>query len=279
MSALDLMGYRRAQGGAGARNHVLVLPSVVCSTRVAEQVAGDEAVSVTHQHGCGQVGDDVKNSSRLFVGMATNPNVAGVVVVGLGCETIGGPGLAEEIARAHQHVAFVGIQACGGSAATVAAGTAEREALVEAARRLEREPVAASALRVGLDDPSAPFAASLAAALEEVGASLVLPGSSQRGELAHAELAAAGVTVIVAWCGPGVGPRSFPVVPVLSVSGDPVLAAALGEDFDDLVEPGDTAVAGARLAAAAAACFSGKACAAERRGAAEFTLPRLARSM
>lgn len=279
MSTLELLGYPRAHGGAGARNHVLVLPSVVCSTRVAEQVAGDEAVSVTHQHGCGQVGDDVTNSSRLFVGMATNPNVAGVVVVGLGCETIGGPGLAEEIARAHQQVAFVGIQDCGGSAATVAAGTAEREALVQAARRLERQPVPAASLRVGLDDPDAPFAASLAAALKEAGASLVLPSGHLRAELAHAELAAAGATVIVAWCGPGEGPRSFAVVPVLSVSGDPELAAALGEDFDDRVDPADPEAAGARLAAAAAACFSGEPCAAERRGAAEFTLPRLARSM
>ena len=53
-----------------------------------------------------------------------------------------------------------------------------------------------------------------------------------RGALHHPELAASGAQIIVAWCGPGEGPRGFAVCPVIAVAGDPDLYAALGDDFD-----------------------------------------------
>ena len=41
MSAPPLLGFKRGDGRFGVRNHVLVLPSVVCSSHVAFTVAGD----------------------------------------------------------------------------------------------------------------------------------------------------------------------------------------------------------------------------------------------
>ncbi|MCU1491540.1 MAG: putative altronate dehydratase [Acidimicrobiaceae bacterium] len=281
--AETLFGYHRDGGAVGARNHVLVLPSVVCSTRVARQIAGSAAVAVTHQHGCGQVGDDVALTSRLFIGVAAHPNVASVLVVGLGCETIGGDGLAEAIRAEGQRVEFVGIQECGGSAATVERGLHLLEALLDEAAVAERATAPLVALRVGLDDPRAPFAHELAERAEDVGMTLLLPDTpGPFGELCHAELASAGAQVIVASCGPGEGPRSFATCPVLSVSSDASLFAALGEDFD-LGPDGDNAMdpelIADQLITAACSVFNGGATAAERRGAAEFTLRRLTRSM
>ena len=35
---MNFMGYRRANGTVGTRNHVLVLPTVICASAVAEMI-------------------------------------------------------------------------------------------------------------------------------------------------------------------------------------------------------------------------------------------------
>ncbi len=141
-------GYRRHDGRIGVRNHVLILPSVVCSNtavqRIAERVP--EAVFVTHQHGCSQVGDDVEQTRRTLIGYATNPNVAGVLVISLGCETIEGDKVAQAIADTGQDTEFLGIQESGGIRATVELGVAKLHALLERAAKHEREDVPVSEL-------------------------------------------------------------------------------------------------------------------------------------
>lgn len=84
-----LWGYRRPDGRVGIRNHVLVLPTIVCATQAAKNVTElvQGTVSFIHQHGCAQVGVDYDQTFRTYVGMGTNPNVYGVIVMGLGCET------------------------------------------------------------------------------------------------------------------------------------------------------------------------------------------------
>ena len=87
LTTRTFMGYRRAHSGrAGVRNLVLIIPSVVCSNTVVQRIAQQvpECVFVTHQHGCSQVGDDVEQTRATLIGYATNPNVAGVLVVSLG---------------------------------------------------------------------------------------------------------------------------------------------------------------------------------------------------
>lgn len=131
-------GYRRADGRVGTRNVIAVLTTVNCSATVAKQIvrrteveladlAGvDGAVAVTHGTGCGMAnaGEGWDILRRTLVGYARNPNVAGVVVVGLGCEinTIGGVvgdlGLDDSIP-----VADFTIQDAGGTAAAVRRGS------------------------------------------------------------------------------------------------------------------------------------------------------------
>ena len=76
---------------AGCRSHLLVLPSVVCATRVAADIAEAlGAVTITHQHGCSQVGDDGDRTRIAFAQIASNPNVVAALIIGLGCETVQG---------------------------------------------------------------------------------------------------------------------------------------------------------------------------------------------
>jgi altronate dehydratase len=266
-------GFPRPDGRVGARNDILVLPSVVCSTRAAQRVAEGHAVAIVHQHGCGHVGDDVEHTERAFLAIATSPNVGGVVVVGLGCETIQGARLARRIQERGQRVEFVGIQAEGGVRRTVQRGRGAVAGLREELDGLGREPARPRRLVVGID-ADGPLAEEVCAAASRCGAR-VARGCGPAGPQRHVQLAAAGAQVIVSLRGRGQGPVGFAVCPVLAVAGDPALFRALRDDFD--LDGG--AVGGDTIVTRAVAVFNGELTAAERRGARELVLRRLAPSM
>jgi altronate dehydratase large subunit len=152
---MKFMGYRRADGKAGIRNHVLILSAVVCANRVARGIADmvSGAVWVEHQNGCTQLGADLELSKRVLVAHGAHPNVFGVVVVGLGCETLRAQAVAEEIRAAcpGKPVKLVIIQDEGGSVKATAAGAvAAREMLGQASREVRVE-IDASELILGTE--------------------------------------------------------------------------------------------------------------------------------
>lgn len=274
-----LTGFVRAGGRTGARNHILVLPSVVCATHAAGEIAADgRAIVLTHQHGCLHVGDDARHTEAALVGVATNPNVGGVVVASLGCETIQGRRLARRIGECGQRVRFVGIQEEGGTAVAVARGREAVSTLAAEATVDTRAPAGAAGLIVGIDaavDDDLVF--DLRAALEVRGArSLVSPRPGAEG---HVALAGDGAAVIVSLLAGDRVPLGFAVCPVLAVGREPVLLEALRDDFDlDAVGASSPALA-ARVADAVLRTCDGARTAAERRGARDFVLHRLAMTM
>ncbi|QLH84263.1 UxaA family hydrolase [Halosimplex pelagicum] len=121
----------RGDRGVGVRDTVLVLPSVICSREVADRIADrvPGAVSAPHDHGCGQIGADKAQTHRTFLGVGANPNVAGTVVVGLGCESIQSDDVAADLADLGVPVRETAIQDAGGTDATVEAGVEAVEEL------------------------------------------------------------------------------------------------------------------------------------------------------
>jgi altronate dehydratase large subunit len=83
-------GYKRSEDSIGVRDRVLVLPSVICSHIVADRIADgiEDAVSAPHDHGCAQIGSDHDQTKRTLLNVAQNPNIAGTLVIGLGCEHV-----------------------------------------------------------------------------------------------------------------------------------------------------------------------------------------------
>jgi altronate dehydratase large subunit len=146
-------GYLRRDGRAGVRNHVLILPSVICAAHTAMEIAQHVpgTVGVCHQHGCAQVGPDAEQTFRTLAGTGASPNVFGVVVVGLGCESISAERLAAAIAETGKPVEVVMIQEQGGSRRAAAVGARLAERLVEASRQVERQPLNVSELVVGTE--------------------------------------------------------------------------------------------------------------------------------
>jgi altronate dehydratase large subunit len=146
-------GYRRANGGVGVRNHVLVIPSVMCANHVVDRIgrAVPDVVTVTHPTGCAQVGADFEQTKRTMAGFAANPNVGAVLVVGLGCETNESKALTQEIASRGQRVEVLGIQETGGTTETIARGIEMARALLAEAAAHQRETCSVSDLILGTE--------------------------------------------------------------------------------------------------------------------------------
>ncbi|MBE3102927.1 MAG: UxaA family hydrolase [Bacilli bacterium] len=147
------MGYRRPDGKVGVRNHVLILPTITCATQAAKQITElvHGTVSFIHQHGCAQVGIDYDQTFRTYVGMGANPNVYGVVVLGLGCETHQARSVAAELAKTNKPVKVVSIQDHGGTLMAIAEGAKIAAQMVQDASAQTRELCDFSELIIGTE--------------------------------------------------------------------------------------------------------------------------------
>lgn len=151
-------GYRRADGRAATRNEVWVLPTVGCVGITAEEVARaarerhagaiDGIHAFPHPHGCSQLGDDLAGTRALLAGLAANPNAAGVLLLGLGCESNQLDALVSAVPEAQRgKLRVLTSQAAGDELAAAAALIAE---LVEQASPARREALPLSELVIGL---------------------------------------------------------------------------------------------------------------------------------
>ncbi|WP_340371428.1 UxaA family hydrolase [Peribacillus sp. FSL E2-0218] len=145
-------GYRRTDGKVGIRNHVLLLPTVVCANqvvnRIQQQVPG--TVAIPHQHGCSQVGDDKERTHQVLVGMGKNPNVGAVLIVSLGCEVMKADQIRDEIRETGKPVIWLDIQNEGGSVKTIQKGIDSARKLVMDIQQIPKEDISLSEIIVGV---------------------------------------------------------------------------------------------------------------------------------
>ena len=160
-------GYRRADGRVGTRNYVAVLSSVNCSAGAGRLVADhfrgtaldayphvDGVVALTHGSGCGLIPSSEGGQVllRTLRGYAAHPNVAGLVVLGLGCEMLGVDQVLKGLDLAPgTPVARLTVQDCGGVRRTVSTGIAAVTAMLPRIEELRREECDVSELVLGLN--------------------------------------------------------------------------------------------------------------------------------
>src|SRR5450755_2833123 len=146
-------GYRRRNGTVGVRNHVLVMPSVMCANHVVDRIGRrvPEVITIGHPTGCSQVGADFEQTKRTLAGFAANPNVGAVLVVGLGCESNESKALTAEIAARGQRVEVIGIHECDGTSNTIARGVEIARARLRETQPLERTQGDVSELILGTE--------------------------------------------------------------------------------------------------------------------------------
>ena len=152
---MNFQGYRRPDGTVGVRNHVLIMPVVVCANMIARGIAQNVKGTVwfEHQHGCGQLGEDAEITKRVFIGFGAHPNVGGVLVVGLGCETIRAQEIAEEIKAKcpHKAVHCLIVQDEGGTFTSISKGSMIALDMVRDTSCMVREPVDIASLVLGTE--------------------------------------------------------------------------------------------------------------------------------
>jgi altronate hydrolase len=189
------LGYRRPDGRVGTRNYIAVIATSNCAshvcTLIAEKFQGfrgegiDGIVALPHQEGCGHHdGPDVRQLERTINGMILNPNVAAVVLVGLGCEINSlGRYTASDLGR-FKPMAGMEIQGVGGTTKTVAEGVRRIRELIGLCGASARTEEPVSRLLLGLN----------------CGGSDAFSGISANPALGYASdlLVAAGGTVVLA---------------------------------------------------------------------------------
>lgn len=150
---VNFYGYRRPDGRVGIRNHVIILPSVACSVEVGNAIARKVkgVVAISHPHGCAELPFDAEQTLRTVVGVGKNPNVAAVLVVGLGCELLDAPTIASKIAESGKPVKSLVIQDVGGSPKTIKEGIKIVKEMIAHASRLKKEKAGIGSLILGVE--------------------------------------------------------------------------------------------------------------------------------
>lgn len=151
---MQIWGYKRAEGRAGIRNHVLILPTCACASEtcriVSSQVKGTQ--NIIFNTGCSDVAANTEMSQRILTGFAANPNVYGVVIIGLGCETVGHAVLCEKIkGMTSKPVVSFGIQEEGGTVRTAEKAVRAARKMVMEASLQQRELIDISNLLLGIE--------------------------------------------------------------------------------------------------------------------------------
>ncbi|MBI4291992.1 MAG: altronate dehydratase [Betaproteobacteria bacterium] len=159
-------GIVRDDGRVATRNYIGIVSTVNCSATVSQNIAKwftpermaefphvDGVVAFTHSSGCGMElsGEPMDLLRRTLAGYIRHPNLAAVLVVGLGCERnqINTLFESEKLTSGTKLRSFA-IQDTGGTRRTIDAGVAAVKELLPEANRVKRVPVSAGNIVVGL---------------------------------------------------------------------------------------------------------------------------------
>jgi altronate dehydratase large subunit len=191
VSAPTFLGYRRQDGRIGVRNHLLVVPTVICASVVAERVAAAAApigTALPHSAGCGQLGPDMHTTHDTLAAYCGHPNVGAVLVIALGCEQVVAQRLADAARAAGKPVQILAIQSEGGTVKTERRAAAIAREMTADLARVERAPCDLSSLILSVKCGGSDYTSGLASnpALGRVADRLVeLGGSAVLGEIAE----------------------------------------------------------------------------------------------
>lgn len=160
-------GFVRADARVGTRNFVGILSSVNCSATVIKQIAAhftparlaafphvDGVAAFAQTSGCGMSspGAHFDLLRRTLAGYARHPNLAGVLIVGLGCERNQVDALiASQGLHPGRLMRTLVMQEVGGTRATIEAGVRAIEDMLPQANAARRSTVSASELKIGLE--------------------------------------------------------------------------------------------------------------------------------
>jgi altronate hydrolase len=161
------MGIVRPDGRIGTRNYIGIFSSVNCTATAIKKIAEwftperladypnvDGVVAFAQTSGCGMSSPSYHFDvlRRTIAGYARHPNLAGALIVGLGCERnqvadlVGSQNL-----KTGSLLRTMVMQDVGGTRQTIEAGIAMVKEMLPAANAIERQSVPASHIKIGLE--------------------------------------------------------------------------------------------------------------------------------
>ncbi|MFB0713460.1 UxaA family hydrolase [Buttiauxella noackiae] len=143
-----MRGYIRQDGQVGIRNTIQVIFMVECASHVAKKIAESfDRLDVQHFGFSGCYPSDY--GYRLVKNLATHSNVAGVLIISLGCENFDRDRLAEDILASGRPCHKLVIQEAGGTSSTIAKGKQLVESMLAQASLVPTREIQFSDLIVG----------------------------------------------------------------------------------------------------------------------------------
>jgi len=143
-----LQGFLRSDGRKGIRNCIVVAYLVECAHHVAREIVESFRGQPVHLIGFGGCYPNAY-ADRMMTKLCTHPNVGGVLLLSLGCESFDRHRLAEEIAKTGRPVSTVVIQQTGGTRKSIGAGTTWVEQALKQLAEVPRVPLPVNELVVG----------------------------------------------------------------------------------------------------------------------------------
>lgn len=151
MNQPGLWGYRRKCGDIGIRNHVAVISAMdncnPVTRRVAQSLTG--AVALAPSFGRAMLGADYEQHRDTLIGLGSNPNIYGAVVISL--EVNSATAIAEGIERTGRPVEIVSIEDVGGTLKATEKAIRLAMQIISDTGRQAREPMAWSDLVIGVE--------------------------------------------------------------------------------------------------------------------------------
>lgn len=147
----NFWGYERPDGTVGTRNLIAVISVMDNCNPVTRAVANavQGTVYLPGSYIRGQLGQDREITLKVTAGLCLNPNIAGVVVIGLEPRTT--RELVDLLAPSGKPIEAVDIQLAGGTIASIAAGTRAAARMARDASKQRRREFPLSKLVLGLE--------------------------------------------------------------------------------------------------------------------------------
>jgi len=149
---MKFSGYVRKDGTVGSRNHVAVIPAVVCVNEIAEAITAQTTMTrgIYHHQGCCQLPPDLTRVTDALIKLGQNPNVGAALVLSLGCEGVDSDRIVREIGESGRPVERVNVQEIGGTTRAISAGIDLAQKLAIKVSGEQRQEVDASHITVGI---------------------------------------------------------------------------------------------------------------------------------
>ncbi len=140
--------FLRADGRKGIRNTLVVAYLVECAHHVAREITYPNREQGVHLIGfSGCYPNDY--AARMMQALCTHPNVGGVLLLSLGCESFNRSSLAEAVEASGRPVETLVIQQNGGTRKTIEQGRTAVEAILKKMALVPRVPLHMDELIVG----------------------------------------------------------------------------------------------------------------------------------